>query len=219
MMLIYEIGTGGFDVPVTTTSVRVLATDDLAQAFGFFGATGRLMPPAAVIVLLLAMHLARKDDWRPGGATLLGMAGESAALALPLVVLGLVMANVMLVENVMLSGVVHGDDPDHTRALVLLSFGAGVYEELVFRLIAVPVLIMLLGDVLGLKPLAALVLAVTVSGLAFSLHHYRGDEAFAWSSFAFRALAGGYFGVLLHLRGFGVAAGTHAAYDLIVVLA
>ncbi|MEM6313163.1 MAG: hypothetical protein AAF743_03705, partial [Planctomycetota bacterium] len=68
LMVIYELGTGMHDTAVAVTSARVLATDDLARAFGFFGATGKLMPPAAVIVLLLAMHIARKDDWAPSPA-------------------------------------------------------------------------------------------------------------------------------------------------------
>ena len=61
-------------------------------------------------------------------------------------------------------------------------------------------------------------LAVTASALLFSLAHHAGTpgEAFTWFAFIFRWLAGVYFAWVFVVRGFGVAVGTHTAYDILV---
>ena len=60
--------------------------------------------------------------------------------------------------------------------------------------------------------------AVTASALLFSLAHHAGTpgEAFTWFAFIFRWLAGVYFAWVFVVRGFGVAVGTHTAYDVLV---
>jgi uncharacterized membrane protein len=57
--------------------------------FALFGATGRHLPALAVVSILLAWHIARKDCWSISLRTLLGMAAESVALGVPLIVFGL----------------------------------------------------------------------------------------------------------------------------------
>jgi hypothetical protein len=59
---------------------------------------------------------------------------------------------------------------------------------------------------------------VLLSAVIFSGYHYLGAETFQFRTFAFRSLAGIYFGVLFLTRGFGVTAATHAAYDILVLL-
>jgi hypothetical protein len=54
----------------------------------------------------------------------------------------------------------------------------------------------------------------------FSLAHYvgpHGDEI-RLASFIFRTLAGAFFAVLFVVRGFGIAVGAHAGYDILVGL-
>ena len=57
-----------------------------------------------------------------------------------------------------------------------------------------------------------------ISAVLFAAAHHIGPygEPFDRSVFLFRALAGLYFGLLYQLRGFGVAVGTHASYDVLV---
>ncbi len=64
----------------------------------------------------------------------------------------------------------------------------------------------------------ACTLAVTASSLLFSLAHHAGapGEAFTWFAFIFRWLAGVFFAWVFVVRGFGVAVGTHTAYDMLV---
>jgi membrane protease YdiL (CAAX protease family) len=58
-----------------------------------------------------------------------------------------------------------------------------------------------------------------ISALIFSLCHYIGQygDAFELGSFLYRATAGIVLGAIYVTRGFGVAAGTHAVYDIFVV--
>ena len=68
----------------------------------------------------------------------------------------------------------------------------------------------------------SLIGAVVIGSLLFSAAHYRvfttvGDE-FQWFTFLFRCLAGLFFSVLFIRRGFGIAAGAHALYDVFVAL-
>ena len=55
-------------------------------------------------------------------------------------------------------------------------------------------------------------------GLALLAGPPRGDagEAFTWFAFIFRWLAGVFFAWVFVVRGFGVAVGTHTAYDILV---
>ncbi len=103
---------------------------------------------------------------------------------------------------------------------LLLSVGAGIYEELVFRLIVITLLTMLLGDVARLRQVVAVALAVILSSLLFAAHHYEPIGADAWSSssFAFRAAAGAYLAAVFVLRGFGLAVGCHVIYDVLAFL-
>jgi hypothetical protein len=98
-----------------------------------------------------------------------------------------------------------------------MSIGAGIYEELVFRLACFTLLNILLIDLLRLPSRRATLLIVLTSAIAFSSYHYLGREAFSLRTFAFRTGAGIYFGLIFLLRGFGVTSGTHAAYDLLAV--
>ena len=95
--------------------------------------------------------------------------------------------------------------------------GAGVYEEALFRLTLIPLFFAGLR-VLQAPQVVASAVAVTASAFLFSLAHHAGTpgEAFTWFAFVFRWLAGVYFAWVFVVRGFGVAVGTHTAYDILV---
>jgi membrane protease YdiL (CAAX protease family) len=63
-------------------------------------------------------------------------------------------------------------------------------------------------------------LGLVASSLLFAAAHYVGPlgDAFDLYSFTFRTLAGMFFAILFVVRGFGIAAGTHALYDVLVGL-
>jgi hypothetical protein len=99
------------------------------------------------------------------------------------------------------------------------SLGAGLYEELVFRLLLTGGLIWTFGR-FRWKPGAAIAAAVLLSSTLFSLFHYIGPlgETFQIASFAFRFVAGVVLACLYSTRGFAVAAWTHALYDVFLLM-
>ena len=103
---------------------------------------------------------------------------------------------------------------------LVLSVGAGLYEELVFRLILICVVVMVGADLLKLSPGWTMAVAVLLSAVLFAAHHHppMGSEPFAMPRFLFRSVAGAYLALLFLWRGYGVAAGTHVAYNVIVVI-
>ena len=62
--------------------------------------------------------------------------------------------------------------------------------------------------------------AIVATSLLFSAAHYQvftaSGYAFDWYSFSFRFAAGLFFAVLFVTRGFGIAVGAHAMYDILV---
>ncbi len=101
---------------------------------------------------------------------------------------------------------------------VMISLGAGLYEELLFRVGVVGSLAWAARRALG-SPRAAGVVATLVGALVFSAFHYIGPygDQLELGSFAFRTVAGLLFSALYLLRGFGITAWTHALYDLMLV--
>jgi membrane protease YdiL (CAAX protease family) len=97
---------------------------------------------------------------------------------------------------------------------IVTSIGAGIYEELVFRLILMSVLMILLQNTLGFERKTSVIVSVLLSAGLFSAHHHISAPV-NWVEFGFRTAAGVYFAALFAIRGFGVTAGTHAFYDII----
>ncbi len=129
-------------------------------------------------------------------------------------------------------GVVEAEQPpdeigrESLLANIVTGVGAGIYEELVFRLILMCALMMLFERLLGLSRTGSVILSVLVSAGLFSAHHhivfvdgrFGQGAAFGWTEFGFRTIAGIYFAILFAIRGFGIAAGTHAFYDIIATI-
>ncbi len=104
---------------------------------------------------------------------------------------------------------------------LMISLGAGIYEELLFRVMLVSALAAVARVLLGLRPLSAGVFAAVLGALIFSLFHYIGPygDTFTLASFTFRAIAGLVFSALYLVRGLGITAWTHALYDVFLSLA
>jgi hypothetical protein len=105
-------------------------------------------------------------------------------------------------------------------AQIMVSLGAGIYEELVFRVLLVSGLMLIARKGFGWSRKSAGLFAIIVGALIFSAFHYVGasGEQFALGSFTFRAIAGLLFSALYVLRGFGITAWTHALYDVFLAL-
>lgn len=180
----------------------------LLDALGF-GAYFLL--PTLTVLGLLAWHHMEHDRWNFSGGVLAGMAAECVLWAAMLVGLA------RLQDRYWPLAAAGGWDGVVAR---LIGFcGAGLYEEVLFRLLLLPLLIWLF-ERLGAATVPAAALGLVASSLLFSTAHYVGPlgDAFDLYSFTFRTLAGMFFAVLFVVRGFGIAAGTHAVYDVLVGL-
>ena len=100
---------------------------------------------------------------------------------------------------------------------ILTYIGAGIYEEVLFRLGLFGGLALVLRAV-RIPWIAAWILAATVSAVAFAAAHHIGPygEPMRTDYFVFRTAAGLYFTALFIGRGFGVAVGAHTGYDVLV---
>lgn len=103
---------------------------------------------------------------------------------------------------------------------LMLSLGAGLYEELFFRVLLVGGLAAGARVLLGWGRKSAGVFAAVIGALVFSAFHYVGayGDQFTIQSFTFRALSGLAFSALYLIRGFGITAWTHALYDAFLLL-
>jgi hypothetical protein len=103
---------------------------------------------------------------------------------------------------------------------LFMAVGAGVHEELVFRLGLVGGGTALLEKVLGVRPFIAAAAAIVFSSLVFSAAHHVGPlgDPLRVGIFTYRVLAGLFFALLYRMRGLAVAVYTHALYDIYVMV-
>jgi hypothetical protein len=101
---------------------------------------------------------------------------------------------------------------------LMISLGAGIYEELLFRVLLVGALAWAARRLFGWTAGAAGAFATILGALVFSAFHNVGPygDRLELPSFTFRAVAGVLFSALYLLRGFGITAWTHALYDVLL---
>ncbi len=217
LLTAYEAGVvwlGGRD----SDAFRSGADAWLRGGLEYFGLNRPWLLPTMVVVGLLVWHIAQREPWRISVGMLGGMLGESLLFACVLVVLAQLQSYGLHAWQT--AGTTTAAIPaERAAALAVIFLGAGIYEEVLFRLCLLPMCHGLFRTS-GVRPALAAFMAAVATSLAFSLAHYVGPagEPFRLFSFAFRTFAALFFALLFMLRGFGIAVGTHAAYDLIVGL-
>lgn len=200
-------------------TMRTGADSWMRQMLGAAGLTDQWFLPLLLVVILLVWQATSPRDWKFSPSVLAGMVLESFVLAVALV-------GISRLIDLGFSLLDHGGPPtlstvaptSRMSLAPLIGFlGAGVYEEALFRLVLVPALFGALR-LLQTPQVLASALAVTGSALLFSLAHHAGSpgEAFTWFAFVFRWMAGVFFAWVFVIRGFGIAVGTHTAYDILV---
>lgn len=225
MVLLYEVGTLLFHVDrAANAETRIVAFTWVRSLFDTFGASGALVAPLATVAMLLGWHVFARQPWRLRPTVPAAMAAESCLLAIPLLMTAALAAVAIRSLNRAELGSVlllSGDLNFQTAtAMAVLGLGAGIYEELIFRLIGFALLHTLLRDVLGVGERMTLWVTLGITSLAFAgYHHLPGTgEVFALGSFTFRTVAGVWLGLVFAARGLGLAAGSHAAYDVLLSL-
>ncbi len=145
------------------------------------------------------------------GKIFLAIIAESIILAMISgALINWVIAGLLMMSN-SITGSVFGD--------LGLSIGAGLFEELFFRVFLTTLLIWL-GRSIFKKKLFAITFAVITASFLFSLAHYvgSGSDNLETYSFLFRFFAGIWFTSIYSTRGFAVVALTHAFYDIFVLV-
>jgi hypothetical protein len=190
---------------MVTSELTTLAKNDLLSYTGLTLALGAAF--VATLVVLGRGHALRWERF-----AVIALEGVVYAVAMRFVA-GYVVGRVFLVA---------GPVPD-TFTGVVMSLGAGFYEEIVFRVLLFGMGLKLLRLLFPLTiPLRGLVLtlgwAVASAGL-FSGWHYVGDlgDPFDAKSFVFRWVCGLVFTVIYFFRGFAPVVWTHSLYDVWVM--
>jgi hypothetical protein len=184
-----------------TSRLKTLANESLLEYAGLTLAIG------VSFVLVLSMlgrgHAFR--GWRFGLMALEGILYASLMRAAGTWVLGAL-------------PLAKGAPEDGLFAGIVMSLGAGFYEEIMFRVLLFGVGAWIIKQMVGkgATGLACVVGWALASGLLFSAWHYVGPLADPWDlrSFAYRATCGFFLAMVYALRGFAPAVWTHALYDI-----
>ena len=104
--------------------------------------------------------------------------------------------------------------------LITVSAGSDPQRGAPPRLGLIGLLLVVFEDVLGTPRRTAVAIAVGLSAVAFMAYHpLRGEGGGIMPSrVVFYLGAGVYFGILYAARGFGIAVGAHAAYDILAAV-
>lgn len=213
LLALYEAG-----IVLTAGSERNAADlmiKDALEALGDHGARGFHLALLAAFV-----GAAAYCTWR----------GRHVARYLPLFCVETALYAVMLSPVVLLLR-----EPFLARGLdrdLVLDVGAGVYEEIVFRLLVIQSVFAFVHtdpwhtfldedrpegeQVTSRVPTAAF--AVLLSTVLFAAYHHVGAGAEPWSAaaFGFRCAAGAFLALIYFTRGLAAAVYTHAFYDLFI---
>lgn len=217
LLVIYEMGVILLG-PHTLRNGADLWLRDFLELLGF----GQyFLLPLLTCGILLAWHHTRDDSWSMRGSVLSTMLIESILFALILFAAAHLQRAVFVHITLNVAGQEQAVPVAGTIGRLIGYCGAGIYEELLFRLMMLPAAAAFLRWC-GMSWRGSVMWAVVATSLMFSAAHYQlftsGGYAFDWYTFSFRFMAGVFFAILFVMRGFGIAAGAHALYDIFVEL-
>lgn len=194
------------------------------------------MLAVVAIAVVCALVALRDSEGTVKPRYFLGMLGESGLYALLLGTLSSRFTDIILgARSVIATPAIEASGVFSQEGLSqwMIALGAGVYEEIVFRVLLISMLLAafdllayLAQRIPTLRPLKALegnaapLLAAFLAALLFSLFHYVGSHAdvFLWKTFVYRFFAGLILAAIYVFRGLGIAAWTHALYDVLVLM-
>ncbi len=200
--------------------IRVGSEVWIQELLALLGATGMAVLGALVLVIGAVVFALEQHERIPIRRRYFGwMIAESAVYAVVLaLVIGWTVGILFAAAPTLAPLIAQVGQPSYLLK-VALSLGAGIYEELVFRVLLVGGLAWAVHRLTKWDRPRAYAVAALVGALLFSAVHYLGPlgDPFALSSFTFRFLFGLALNAVFLVRGFGIAAWTHALYDVLVV--
>lgn len=207
----------------------VAAHEIINRFFEVFGDFALYLPGIALLAVLLVMKVARADPWRVRWPTIPLMAFESVVWAIPLLVIAALLSGPAAVQVAGDVAAQAGAQPAAEAGgglesaplltRIALSIGAGLYEELLFRLFMVSLGAFVLRNVVRMNPTWAAGFAIAIAAAAFTFyHHVDGPTGEVIARRLVYFVAGCFLGLIYVLRGFGIVVGVHVAYDLFVLV-
>ncbi len=220
-------------VPITNIAHQQLI--ELLEGFAVPARDALFFGGLIIVVVLLFWHLFTRAPWRVSGQALLGMILESIVLTAPLVILWQLISQFGIpdrvdaaIEGEMLAALARTPAQLPSQAFaeltklqqLTIAIGAGLYEELIFRMVLIAAVHLILVDLLKTPQVLAIIIAVVLSAIAFAWYHPTVGMTTETESLVitFYFLAGVYFAGVYVIRGFGIVVGVHAAYDCFVAL-
>ncbi|MBI5725814.1 MAG: CPBP family intramembrane metalloprotease [Planctomycetes bacterium] len=186
----------------------LLAPAFIAWSMNLWGPASGLLPAMVVVTVLLFQQSAHRFGWSVSPLALAGMLAESVLWCVPLAAMG-------CLTGWATNAAAQPDGVSGLTGQLAQACGAGIYEEFIFRLVVISLILFFMVDLLKLPHGRSAVVAIVLSALAFSACHFLvGAAAFYWPRFIFLSTAGLLWGGLYVLRGFGIAAGAHIAWDV-----
>ena len=152
LLVFFQVGSS-----IYGTDLLLLAPQYLRSILEFFGAGASFLPALLIVAVLLMQHLIHKAPWTIQPQVLAGMVGESIIWTIPLIAISY-MTGKMAAAAAAAAPNVH-----HMLQNALIAVGAGLYEEFMFRMILISLIMLLLVDMLALRKDAMTVLAVVVA--------------------------------------------------------
>ena len=216
LFVVYQIGV--LSMPSTYNGADLITSEMLHLLHGNSHTYLLVNVALALLFLLLVLVLRRKNTFDP--RLFLPVLLESAIYALTMgSLICFVMIDFLHIDPKLFIGCAAGPEQASPAAKLVLSLGAGVHEELLFRLVMVGGGVWLFERAFGLRRWLAIALAFAISSVLFSAaHHIIGGEPFHVGAFTYRILCGLVFATIFQTRGFAVAVYTHALYDIYVLL-
>jgi|TARA_X000000368_G_C23029072_1_gene711591 membrane protease YdiL (CAAX protease family) len=196
----------------SSSNIQIKAHAQLLQfleQFDFPTTQGLWLGGIAIITILLIWHIATKNKWSIKLYVLAFMACESVALAIPLLLFGSILGGYLVASQNSIPTLALFDK-------IAISIGAGLYEELIFRMILIGGIHTIVRNIFNRSDIAGFCTGVLASSLLFALYHDLPNAGTLSAPILFFFFAAGcYLGFLYIIRDFGIAAGTHAAYDVV----
>lgn len=188
-----------------TDTMPTLAQDRLQDFVALLGLTDATPVLATLVIgLSLLRHHQEQRSWRFPPWFLIAMGMEAALCTIPLFGLGVLIGVLIPYSTVEMGG-------------LALALSAGLYEELVFRLLLIEAAAHVCITFLGTSRTNAMPYIIGLSGVLFACYHAPLLDGFDATGLLVYTFGGIWLAVLYQYRGLAIAVLSHVLYDIMVL--
>ena len=188
-----------------TDTMPTLAQDRLQDFVALLGLTDATPVLATLVIgLSLLRHHQEQRSWRFPSWFLIAMGMEAALCTIPLFGLGVLIGVLIPYSTVEMGG-------------LALALSAGLYEELVFRLLLIEAASHVCITFLGTSRTSAMPYIIGLSGVLFACYHAPLLDGFDVTGLLVYTFGGIWLAVLYRYRGLAIAVLSHVLYDIMVL--